>query len=731
MYSRGRGRGFGISGFSLGKRKSDEVEPLAKQPHVIEEEEGVASEEEEEDGLERPDSARMMKEYRDATKYYLNQQHQMNQPEPEASSTEPGGGKEKTDEEEEEEDPLDAFMSGIAVEIKKQEKVESKPKAAIRADIEEEDDQESYFKAVANAPIIILDEADEMEIEYDDDGNPIIPESAKFIDPLPPVDHLDIDYPSFTKNFYDEDESIKALSKAELVALRKKLSIRVSGFTPPRPCVSFAHFGFDERMMNLIRKSEFSTPTPIQAQSIPAGLSGRDVIGVAKTGSGKTLAYLWPLLIHAAYQPELKENDGPIGLILTPTRELCQQIYHQAKKFSKAYNLTSCCVYGGGNRYEQTLALKEGCEILVATPGRLIDLVKAKATNLLRVTYLVFDEADRMFDMGFEQQVRSIANHVRPDRQTLLFSATFRKKVERLCRDILTDPVRVVIGDLGEANTDVTQLVQVVSDATVKWHWLLSRLVEFVATGGVLVFVTKKVDCEGVATSLRQGGFRCGLIHGDMGQSDRDDVITQFKKQLFPILVATDVAARGLDIPSIKTVVNYDVAKNIDTHVHRIGRTGRAGEKGVAHTLVLPKDVSFAGDLVRNMEVADQVIPDELLQLAMQNARFRSSRARSGRKGGGAIPNRKARPGLGLVSASSEAPSGPKQKISVSSRFVPAATTGPSGDRSSSLKEAMQASYKVRFQSASGSSFSSTSSLSGTSSANTSTTTKKRKSRWD
>ena len=630
---------------------------------------------------------------------------------------------EKEEDEEEEEDPLDAFMSGIAVEIEKQKKTESKPQAR-RADIEDEDDQESYFKAVANAPIIILEEGDEMEIEYDDNGNPIIPESAKVIDPLPPVDHSEIDYPSFTKNFYDEDESIKVLSKADLVSLRKKLSIKISGFNPPRPCVSFAHFGFDDRMMSLNRKSEFSMPTPIQAQSIPAALSGRDVIGVAKTGSGKTLAYLWPLLIHAAYQPELKEGDGPIGLICAPTRELCQQIYHQAKKFSKAYNLTSCCVYGGGNKYEQTLALKEGCEILVATPGRLINLVKAKATNFLRITYLVFDVADRMFDMGFEQQVQSIANHVRPDRQTLLFSATFRKKVECLCRDVLTDPVRIVIGDLGEANTDITQLVHVVSDATQKWHWLLGHLVEFVSAGSVLLFVTKKADSEGVATSLRQGGFWCGLIHGDMGQSDRDDVITQFKKQSFPILVATDVAARGLDIPAIKTVVNYDVAKNIDTHVHRIGRTGRAGEKGMAHTLVLPKDTNFAGDLVRNMEVADQAIPEELMQLAMQNPRFRSSRARSGKggkKGRGVIPNRKARPGLG---ATSETLSKSQQQ---GSAFVPAAT-GPSGDRSSSLKEAMQANYKVRFQAASGNSFASTSSLPGGSATGT-TTTKKRNSR--
>ena len=166
--------------------------------------------------------------------------------------------------------------------------------------------------------------------------------------------------------------------------------------------------------------------------------------GIAKTGSGKTAAFLWPMLIHIADQPELKPGDGPIGLVLCPTRELALQIYAEAKKFGKVFGYNVCCCYGGGSKWEQSKALEEGAEIVVATPGRMIDMVKMKATNLERVTYLVLDEADRMFDMGFEAQVRSICDHVRPDRQTLLFSATFRKKVEKLARHALTDPIRVV-----------------------------------------------------------------------------------------------------------------------------------------------------------------------------------------------------------------------------------------------------------------------------------------------
>ncbi|ESO02986.1 hypothetical protein HELRODRAFT_132273, partial [Helobdella robusta] len=258
---------------------------------------------------------------------------------------------------------------------------------------------------------------------------------------------------------------------------------------------------------------------------------------------------------------------------------------------------------------------------------RLIDLVKKKATNLQRVTYLVFDEADRMFALGFEPQVVSIANHVRPDRQTLLFSATFRKKVERVAREILCDPIRVIQGDIGEANEDVDQIVRVIYNDSEKWSWLTSNLVKLTSYGSVLIFVTRKANCEELATNLKSRDFKLGVIHGDMNQMERNEVITSFKNKLMPILVATDVAARGLDIHHIKTVINYDVASDIDTHTHRIGRTGRAGDKGTAYTLVsATKDKEFAGHLVRNLEGANQLVPNELLEIANQNSWFKKNR---------------------------------------------------------------------------------------------------------
>ncbi|TRY98961.1 hypothetical protein DNTS_001232 [Danionella cerebrum] len=591
-----------------------------------------------------------------------------------------GGGSDSED------DPLDAFMAEVedqaAKDLKKLEEKEKEKMTdkGIRDDIEEEDEQEAYFRYMAENPTAGLTQDEEEEdVDYDSDGNPIAPTTKKIIMPLPPIDHSEIEYAPFEKNFYNEHEELSSLTGADVVQLRNKLNLKVSGAAAPKPATSFAHFGFDEQLMHQIRKSEYTQPTPIQCQGVPIALSGRDIIGIAKTGSGKTAAFIWPILVHIMDQKELQDGDGPIAVIVCPTRELCQQIHAECKRFGKAYGLRSVAVYGGGSMWEQAKALQEGAEIVVCTPGRLIDHVKKKATSLQRVTFLVFDEADRMFDMGFEYQVRSIASHVRPDRQTLLFSATFRKKIERLARDILSDPIRVVQGDIGEANEDITQIVEFLQTGQEKWGWLTRRLVEFTSAGSVLIFVTKKANCEELATNLIQEGYSLGLLHGDMDQSERNKVIADFKKRNLPVLVATDVAARGLDIPSIRTVVNYDVARDIDTHTHRIGRTGRAGEKGVAYTLLTSKDTSFAGDL---------------------NPWFRKSRFKEGKGkkiniGGGGLGYRE-RPGLGSDSTERSSAGA----LANYEAFKP--STGAMGDRMSALRHAFQSQYKNHFVAASG-----------------------------
>jgi len=271
----------------------------------------------------------------------------------------------------------------------------------------------------------------------------------------------------------------------------------------------------------------------------------------------------------------------------------------------------------------------------------------------------------------------------------MLFSATFKKRIERLARDVLADPVKIVQGSVGEASEDVKQVVKVMDLGGYKWNWLTSNLVEFTSAGSVLVFVTKKQNCEELAANLQTREFECRCIHGDLSQHERNEIISKFKKREFPILVATDVAARGLDIPHIRTVVNFDVARDIDTHTHRIGRTGRAGVKGTAYTLVTEKEKEFAGHIVRNLESANQDVPQNLMDLAMKSSWFKNSRFKKGKRGGLGFGGGKARPGLGA----SEGASGGH---GTGSNDVPVGV----GGRLSTMKQAFKASYLGKFRKA-------------------------------
>lgn len=409
------------------------------------------------------------------------------------------------------------------------------------------------------------------------------------------------------------------MGEQDVADYRKSLAIRVSGFDVSKPIKLFEDCGFSTALMNAISKQGYEKPTPIQCQALPIVLSGRDIIGIAKTGSGKTAAFVLPMIVHIMDQPEIEKEEGPIGVICAPTRELAHQIYLEARKFAKPYNLRAAAVYGGVSKHDQFKELKAGCEIVVATPGRLIDLLKMKALKMLRATYLVLDEADRMFDLGFEPQIRSIVGQIRPDRQTLLFSATMPYKVERLAREILTDPIRVTVGEVGRANEDITQLVHVIPSDAEKMPWLLEKLPSLIDDGDVLVFASKKATVDEIESQLVQKGFKVAALHGDKDQASRMDTLQKFKSGIYHVLVATDVAARGLDIKSIKSVVNYDIAKDMDMHVHRIGRTGRAGDKdGTAYTLITLKEARFAGELVNSLIAAGQDVSVELMDLAMK-----------------------------------------------------------------------------------------------------------------
>ncbi|GLT43120.1 hypothetical protein SLA2020_170910 [Shorea laevis] len=554
--------------------------------------------------------------------------------------------------EDDEIDPLDAFMEGIQEDLKAAPEPKLKEKAERFKDDDDDDDPiESFLRAKKDVGLTLAADAlhagydsdeevyaaakavDAGMLEYDSDDNPVVQDKRK-IEPIPALDHSSIDYEPFNKDFYEEKASISGMSEQELAEYRKSLAIRVSGFDVPRPIKMFEDCGFSRELMHAIVKQAYEKPTAIQCQALPIVLSGRDIIGIAKTGSGKTASFVLPMIVHIMDQPELQKEEGPIGVICAPTRELAHQIYLETKKFAKSYGIRASAVYGGMSKLDQFKELKAGCDIVVATPGRLIDMLKMKALTMKRATYLVLDEADRMFDLGFEPQIRSIVGQIRPDRQTLLFSATMPRKVEKLAREILTDPVRVTVGEVGMANEDITQVVHVIPSDAEKLPWLLEKLPGMIDDGDVLVFASKKASVDEIESQLVQKGFKVAALHGDKDQASRMEILQKFKSGFYHVLVATDVAARGLDIKSIKSVVNFDIAKDMDMHVHRIGRTGRAGDKdGIAYTLITQKEARFAGELVNSLIAAGQNVSMELMDLAMKDGRFRSKR--DSRKGGG------------------------------------------------------------------------------------------------
>ncbi|EYU21378.1 hypothetical protein MIMGU_mgv1a004869mg [Erythranthe guttata] len=419
----------------------------------------------------------------------------------------------------------------------------------------------------------------------------------------------------FEKNFYVESPSIAAMSEGEVEEYRLRREITVEGKDVPKPVKSFDDVGFPDYVMQEVVKAGFTEPTPIQAQGWPMALKGRDLIGIAETGSGKTIAYLLPAIVHVNAQPFLAPGDGPIVLVLAPTRELAVQIQQEATKFGASSKIKSTCIYGGVPKGPQVRDLQKGVEVVIATPGRLIDMLESHHTNLRRVTYLVLDEADRMLDMGFEPQIRKIVDQIRPDRQTLYWSATWPKEVEQLARRSLFNPYKVTIGspDL-KANHAIRQHVEIVSENQ-KYNKLVKLLEDIMDGSRILIFMDTKKGCDQITRQLRMDGWPALSIHGDKSQAERDWVLSEFRAGKSPIMTATDVAARGLDVKDVKYVINYDFPGSLEDYVHRIGRTGRAGAKGTAYTYFTVANARFAKDLINILEEAGQKVSSELVAM--------------------------------------------------------------------------------------------------------------------
>jgi ATP-dependent RNA helicase DDX5/DBP2 len=340
-----------------------------------------------------------------------------------------------------------------------------------------------------------------------------------------------------------------------------------------------------------------------------------DVVGLAETGSGKTLAFVLPAIVHIQAQPKLERGDGPIALVLAPTRELACQILAETQKFTRSTGIRPACCYGGVPKGQQARDLRYGAEMIIATPGRLIDFMEFGTTNMKRVTYLVLDEADRMLDMGFEPQVRKIVGEIREDRQTLLWSATWPKEVASLARDLCREePVQITVGSAGKkANDRITQHILVCDEheKSDRLHTLLETIID--GTSKIIIFTDTKRGADQLQRTLRAQGVSALAIHGDKTQQERDWTLDQFKKGKCLVLIATDVASRGLDVKDVMFVVNYDFPKQIEDYIHRIGRTGRGGSTGIAYTLFnRGNNAAIAHELIKVLRDCNQDVPADL-----------------------------------------------------------------------------------------------------------------------
>lgn len=493
-------------------------------------------------------------------------------------------GKKKDKKKREREDAEVAEVAPVVVEVEKKRKKKKKSK-----DKDGEDVGEVVAEAEAEEEIVV--EKKKKKKQKSEDANP--PGSEK-----------------------------KASAVAAEVTGNGNLSVMVTGSGSQDPKFKKQEtFNLDGVPSTILQCCQgFERPSPIQAHAWPFLLAGRDLIGIAATGSGKTLAFGIPAMKHVLDKVEKKKGQkaAPICLVLAPTRELAQQIADVLEESGGACGVGTVCVYGGTPKGPQRSALKAGARVVIATPGRLQDLMEEGVCSLEQVTYVVLDEADRMLDLGFEPAIRAILSTCAKVRQTVMFSATWPQAVSKLAMEFMNeaDPVKVMVGsqDLA-ANHDVTQIVEVIEDRArdARLETLLQKYHKS-RTNRVLVFVLYKKEAVRVEAALQRRGWKVSAVHGDKGQADRTKAVNSFKDGTRPLLIATDVAARGLDIPDVEYVINYSFPLTTEDYVHRIGRTGRAGKKGLSHTFFTQADRARAGELVNVLREADQAVPDELLK---------------------------------------------------------------------------------------------------------------------
>ncbi|GAA5965051.1 hypothetical protein JCM8115_005699 [Rhodotorula mucilaginosa] len=424
------------------------------------------------------------------------------------------------------------------------------------------------------------------------------------------------------------------------------IPVEATGTDVPEPITEFLP-PIDPHLLDNIRLAHYKTPTPVQKYSVPIVTGGRDLMACAQTGAGKTGGFLFPILsalfTHGPRQNVVPDQGRgyrgrkayPTALVLAPTRELVSQIHDEARKFAYRSWVHPAVVYGGADVGSQLRQLEQGCDLLSATPGRLVDLMERGRISLANIRYLVLDEADRMLDMGFEPQIRRIVQQADMpdvmDRQTLMFSATFPREIQMLARDFLKDYIFLSVGRVGSTSENITQKIEYVEDED-KRSVLLDILYSIPPGGLTLIFVETKRMADLLEGFLAQNNLPSTSIHGDRSQREREYALETFRTGRTPVMVATAVAARGLDIPNVTHVVNYDLPSDIDDYVHRIGRTGRAGNTGLATAFFNRGNKNIVRDLIELLKEAKQEVPAWLEAVAREGGGFGGGR---GGRGGG------------------------------------------------------------------------------------------------
>lgn len=437
------------------------------------------------------------------------------------------------------------------------------------------------------------------------------------------------------------EKALHEMRERDWRIFKEDFGISTRGGTLPNPMRNWKESGLPPRLLQIIEDVGYEEPSPIQRAAIPIALQARDLIGVAVTGSGKTAAFLLPLLVYISDLPPLTEtnkNDGPYALILAPTRELVQQIEKEALKFGTPLGFRCVSIVGGHSLEEQAYALRNGAEIIVATPGRLIDCIERRLLVLSQCCYVIMDEADRMIDMGFEESVNKIldalpVSNEKPDteeaedgrlmqryvgekdryRQTMMFTATMPPLVEKIAKKYLRRPAMATIGTAGEAVDTVEQQVEFVSGEDARKKRLQRILQSHAFAPPIIVFVNIKRNCDTVARDIRSMGWSAVPLHGSKTQEQREAALASIRSGETQVLVATDLAGRGIDVPDVSLVVNFNMATNIESYTHRIGRTGRAGKSGVAITFLGNEDTDVMYDLKQMLSKSTlSKVPEEL-----------------------------------------------------------------------------------------------------------------------